>query len=274
MTPGYHQSYGPRFREVCSHATSSFASRDDGEAARKLVAEAKQMLDEGLDPNMIDDQGRSLIGNLASDIRGSNQPGLEIARALLEAGANPMLHDMPLGRQISHNQSSLLVTQTLSQIARMEEAGKGLRDAQGGNVLHYLAEHHQWLAAVQLDEDIYALAEGESGDLFFPQAMIQARNNEGDTPLDALWRGEPLAWNPDTLDNAWYMTRTLLLRGADPLLPDADGRNVAERIEALIQAGLERSHDDAWTRIEAALNQARFEQTSAPAAGGGRGMRL
>lgn len=176
------------------------------------------------------------------------------ADLLLSHGANPMLGDRPLGTSISHDNSSFLVTGTLSAIARAEREGGGLRDQDGGNVLHYLAGVDPRLAAWQLEEDVYTIAEGDQdqGALFFPAQMINARRaSDGSTPLDVLWRTGAKPWMDDKIVHAWRMTKALIALGADPFMTDVHGMCAVQDIAAQVQTGAIVPDDDVWAPIAA-----------------------
>lgn len=194
------------------------------------------MLDKGVDPNMPNATGKTALGAFAGVFRGNDRSLLDFSDLLLAHGANPMRGDKPLGTAISHAYSSFLVTSTLSAIARAEKAGKGLRDEDGGNVLHYLASVDPQLAGWQLDEDISAIQDGDE-DLFFPPQMINARRqSDGSTPLDVLWRTGTREWLQGKQPQGWLMTSTLLTLGADPFMQDANGECVFQQMERLVCA--------------------------------------
>lgn len=246
------------FREVATAAMSPMASSGQGDAAKQLLARAEALLDDGLDPNSRNEHGETLMGLVAAMTLGTNTIGLALGESLLTHGANPMLHDRPLGNTIVHSRSSLLTTNTLAYLCRQERTTHPLRDANGGNALHYLAEVNPELAQGFLEDDVFA----DPGKEYFGAEMINARRvSDGLTPLDVLWDGSPMAWDEQMRADRWAMTAALLDRGGDPLLPTSDDTCVAEKLESLVMAGMSFAPGvEAWPKIEAALNQRRLEQ--------------
>lgn len=178
-----------QFREICEAVVQPIAWSGKGDAGRVMMERVRQMLDDGLDPNAVDEDGVSLIGRVALLTRGSNEAGTRLGTLLMERGANPMLLDCPLGRHICHQNASLLTTNTIFFLAQRERNGQGLRDEHGGTVLHYLAQVSPSLATDYLNDDLFA----EPGNECFGEAMInQRREKDGRTALDALGYGGAL----------------------------------------------------------------------------------
>jgi hypothetical protein len=218
-----------------------------------LLERARILLAAGADPNEQEPvNGVTPLGVLGRMCRGSIDPAVEMALLLLEHGANPLRLDKPLGSQIKHDHSSLLTTSLVSAINKLEFAAHGLRTDNGGNILHYLAKSDPDMAAGFLEEDAYCASHSQQGpllELFFQPHLLNQRDNDGDTPLHAIWR-DVEAYGGEAVGLCWKMTAALLDCGANPL-------------ECAVAKGLPlMGHEATWGLMLARLSQSRLEISS------------
>ena len=198
-------------------------------AIEQACAAASDLIAIGVDPNKTNSRGETALGLLGSMCRGTRPDCARFAMLLMDHGANPMLNDKPLGNTINLMTSGHLATAVLGKMAKMERAGGGLRDENGGNALHYLARVDVKLAITLLEEDTMT---EQSNEHYFPSSMFNEQRHDGNTPLHVLW-GHYLAGRAfgPRQEDCWLMTQHIITMGGSVMVPDANEATVAELIE-------------------------------------------
>ena len=201
------------------------ASRLHRAAATQTEHQVRDLIDQGVDPNL-----RNWRGEIPLHRAAIRNPDLDVSRALIGAGADVNARDekgaTPLHRA-AHNASP-------GRGVLLMEAGASLnaRDKGGATPLHYAAESGR-------EEMLARLVEAG--------ASLHVRDKDGATPLH------------QAVEKGWSEGATTLLdHGADPNAPDNAGRTplhlayAAERqdmVNRLLEAGANLEARDATGRV-------------------------
>lgn len=262
---------------------------------RDALEEVQALIDSRtLDYALARESGETVMGGLLIHVEDEHMRDDLLAR-MFRNGLNPLNSPAQDRRLIIKTQG------VLDQVGRFavqqEQQGDGLRDEQGGNLLHWLARHQLWklVQHVVFTRHNLPRREDNAARVDAMIAWIGMGQQDGSTPMHAIWE-------PQTLDNhlldlgehvdererigrinsmSIYLNALMIPLGADLLCANQNGVRVLDLMEArdltilAVQDGDTRLYHE-WLAEMLAEAQTRILEQDTPVAGSpGRGaMRL
>lgn len=245
----------------------------DVQDAAHWLGSVRAALDAGALPDEADEHDMTPLAILVDNGINKTSAFNDAARLLVARGANPLTNDRALGKACQSaaiGPDGGLAGAILGAVIQQEAAGRALRSETGENALHVMCADAPEAVWKFIEESANP---GLGGDRI-PAAWYQGRDDEGRTPLHAMWSENGVIY--DRLDadmdvdneaDAWVSTEAMVGQGADLLARDNERETVANRILACVEMGMPTDNADLWPQVEALATRERLERDTSAVPG-------